>query len=159
MSSNGTVLTSNIARGVGAGIGGTVVMTAFQKLVEMALTGRRDSYAPANFAQKILPIKPRSRQGRKRLNYIAHFGIGAMWGSAYGVAAHRGLRGPRAVAAVFGVVYPGDVLLNTVLGLYKPMTWTRQDTAVDVTDKLIQAAATGAIFDRFLRQSRIAGGR
>ena len=150
MTPNGKVLPATIARGVGAGIAGTVVMTAFQKLVEMPLTGRRDSYAPANFAEKVLPIKPKSRQARKRLNYIVHFGLGAMWGSAYGVAAHRGLRGPKAVAAVFGVVYPSDVVVNTALGLYKPTTWTAQDTVIDVSDKLIQAGATGAIFDRFL---------
>jgi hypothetical protein len=61
--------------------------------------------------------------------------------------AHAGLRGPRAVAAVFGVVYSGDVLLNTALGLYQPTTWSRSDWAVDVVDKLIQAAATGAVFE------------
>ena len=125
-------------------------MTAFQKLVEMPLTGRDDSYAPANFAQKVLPVRPSSKQGRKRLNYIVHFSLGAMWGSAYGVAAHQGLRGQKAVAAVFGTVYPGDVLLNTALRLYKPTTWSTQDTVIDVGEKLLQAEATGAIFDRFL---------
>ncbi len=47
-----------------------------------------------------------------------------MWGSAYGLAAHAGLSGQKAVAAVFGTVYTGDVLLNTALGLYKPTTWS-----------------------------------
>jgi hypothetical protein len=149
MASNGSTLPGDIGRGVAAGIAGTAVMTAFQKFVEMPLTGRGDSYAPANFAQKVLPIKPKGKQERKRLNYIAHFGLGAMWGSAYGVAAHRGLRGQKAIAAVFGTVYPGDVLLNTALGLYRPTSWTKQDTLIDVGEKLIQAEATGIIFDRF----------
>ncbi len=139
-----------LARGAAAGIAGTAVITAFQKLVEMPITGRGDSYAPANFAQRVLPIKPKSKHGRKRLNYVAHFGLGILWGSAYGVAAHRGLRGQKAVAAVFGAVYPGDVLLNTALRLYKPTTWSTQDTVIDVGEKLIQAQATGAVFDRFL---------
>lgn len=154
MTQNGSTVTGAIARGVVASIAGTAVMTAFQKLVEMPLTGREDSYAPANFAQKILPIRPNSDEGRKRLNYVTHFALGAMWGSAYGVAAHAGLRGQKAVAAVFGTVYTGDVLLNTALGLYQPASWTKQDIAVDVGEKLIQAEATGAVFDRFLDPAR-----
>ena len=87
-----------VVRGVFADLAGTAVMTAFQKFVEMPLTGRGESYAPANFAQKILPIKPNSRQQRRRVNdFASHFGLGAGWGAAYGVAAHNGLRGQRAV--------------------------------------------------------------
>jgi len=73
-----------------------------------------------------------------------------MWGSAFGLAAHAGLHGKRAVAVVFGTVYTADVILNTALGLYQPSAWTRQDWAIDVGEKLVQAAATGAVFDRIL---------
>ena len=38
-----------LGRGVLAGLAGTVVMTVFQRLVEMPLTSREDSYAPARF--------------------------------------------------------------------------------------------------------------
>ncbi len=77
-----------------------------------------------------------------------------MWGGAYGLAAHAGLRGAKAVAAVFGTVYPSDVLVNVALGLYKPWRWSAQDTIIDVGEKLIQAAATGATFDRVLDPGR-----
>lgn len=154
MTANDSHLPATIARGIAAGLAGTVVMTAFQKLVEMPLTGRPDSYAPANFAQKVLRIEPKDQAGRERLNNLVHFGLGALWGGAYGVAAHRGLRGQKAVGATFSVLYPGDVLLNTALGLYKPTTWTKQDTLIDVGNKLVQAEATGAIFDRFLAPAR-----
>lgn len=122
-------------------------MTAFQKLVEMPITGRGDSYAPAEFAEKVFRISPKDREQRKRLNYAVHFGIGAGWGVAYGLASRAGLSGQRAVAAAFGAVYTGDVLLNTALGLYKPWEWSLQDTAVDVVDKLVQAQAAGAAFE------------
>ncbi len=36
-----------LGRGTAAGLAGTAVMTAFQVLVEMPLTGREESYAPA----------------------------------------------------------------------------------------------------------------
>ncbi len=143
-----------LARGVAAGVTGTVVMTAFQKLVEMPVTRRPDSYAPANFAERILPVHPTSSAARRQLNYATHFGLGVMWGSAYGVAAAAGLRGQRAVNTVFAAVYTGDVLLNTALGLYHPTSWSAQDWIVDVVDKYVQAQATGFVFDRFLDPAR-----
>ena len=140
----------SVARGILAGVAGTVVMTAFQKFIEMPLTGRQESHAPARFAQKVLPVEADSNQGLERINWVTHFGLGTMWGSAYGLAAHAGLSGQKAVAAVFGTVYTGDVLLNTALGLYEPQTWSTEDWAVDIIDKLVQAQATGAIFDHLL---------
>ncbi|MDP5181938.1 hypothetical protein QOZ88_04755 [Blastococcus sp. BMG 814] len=144
----------SIGRGVLAGIGGTAVMTAFQKVVEMPLTGRADSYAPAEAAESLLPTRTASPQSRKRLNYLVHFALGGMWGAAYGVAASAGLRGQKAVHAVFVTVYTGDVLLNTASGLYQPKQWSAQDWAIDIVDKYVQAQATGAVFDRFIDPTR-----
>lgn len=123
-------------------------MTVFQKIIEMPLSGREDSYAPAMFAERILRIHPRGQRGRTVVNYAVHFALGTGWGAASGVTAHLGVRGPRGVATVFGIVYSGDVLLNTALGLYRPLSRSRQDWIIDITDKLVQAAATGAVFDR-----------
>lgn len=138
-------LALSLGRGALAGVAGTGVMTAFQKFVEMPLTGRGDSYAPADFVQKVLGVKARGKK-RKRLNLLAHFGIGSGWGIAHAVATRRGLSGQRAVGAAFGAVYSGDVLLNTALGLYSPWEWSAKDAAIDVIDKLVQAEAAGAIY-------------
>ncbi len=143
-----------LARGVLAGLAGTVVMTAFQKLVEMPLTQRQESYAPADFAEKVLRVHPTTPEGRQRLNYITHFALGGMWGTAYGIAAANGLRRQKAVNTVFAAVYTGDVLLNTALGLYQPSKWTAQDWAIDIVDKYVQAQATGAVFDHVLDPAR-----
>ncbi len=86
---------SVIARGVVSGVAGTVVMTAFQRIVEMPLTKRGESYAPANFAETITPVDTETHEGRRRLNYITHFSFGAMWGATYGVAALKGCAGRR----------------------------------------------------------------
>lgn len=153
MTSNRSSLTATISRGLLAGVAGTVVMTAFQKFIEMPMTGRVDSYAPADFAQRVLPIHPSARE-RNRLNYVTHFSLGCMWGAAYGVAAAAGLRGQRAVNTVFATVYAGDVVLNTALGLYEPATWTAKDWAIDVVDKYVQAQATGLVFERILDPAR-----
>jgi hypothetical protein len=141
-------LTANVGRGVLAGVAGSVVMTAWQKLVEMPLSEREDSYGPADLAERLLPVKPRSDAGRKRLNYATHTALGAMWGAAYGVAAHLGLRGARGATAAFGAIYTQDLATITALGLAKPWTWSRKDWTIDVLDKAVHIAATSAIFDR-----------
>jgi len=157
MSMNEPTMSATVRRGVVAGLAGTAVMTAFQKLVEMPLTGRSDSDAPASFAEKVLPMQLKSEPARKRVNYGTHFALGTIWGVAYGLAARSGLRGQRAVAAVFVTVYTGDVLLNTALGLYEPLSWTRRDWVIDVVDKLVQAEATGAVFDRIVGGAPLSG--
>lgn len=150
----GVGIAGEIGRGIVSGIAGTGVMTAFQKLVEMPLTGRGDSYVPAHFAERVLPVNPTSAKARKQLNYATHFSLGGMWGTAYGVAAAAGLRGQKAVNAVFLTVYPADVLLSTALGIYHPKGWSTQDWVIDVAEKYIQAQATGFFFDRFLDPTR-----
>lgn len=147
-SQNPPRLSAALCRGIVAGLSGTVVMTAFQKLVEMPITGRSDSYAPASFAEKVLPIRRGGKVAQRRVNYAAHFGIGAAWGASHGVAEHAGLRGQRAVGAVFGGIYIGDALLNTALGLYKPWEWTAEGWIIDVGEKLLLAEATGLIYER-----------
>ncbi len=57
MVNNERSIAENVGRGILASVAGTVVMTAFQKLIEVPLTGREESYAPANFAQKVLPVE------------------------------------------------------------------------------------------------------
>lgn len=98
--------------------------------------------------QRVLPIKTRRKRDRRRLNYAAHFAVGAAWGAAHGLAARAGPRGQGAVAAVFGVLWPGDVVGMTALGLDEPWRWSAQELAIDVVDKLVLAEATGAIYER-----------
>ena len=135
-------------RGAAAGIAGSVAMTAFQKLVEMPLTGRPASYAPARFAEKVLPISPAAGTGRTVLNYAAHVTIGAAWGVGHALVARSGLRGQRAVGAAFCALYVGDVLVNMALGLYKPWRWSAADWTIDVGEKLLLAEGTGYVYEQ-----------
>ena len=143
-----------VGRGVVAGLAGTVVMTAFQRLVEMPISGRKESYQPADLLDRVLGVRPKRPRDRRRLNHLAHFGVGLGWGAAHGAASHAlGLRGQKAVAAVFGTLWPGDVTSMTLLGLGEPpWRWSRTDLAVDVADKLVLAEATGLVFDGLSRR-------
>ncbi len=147
-------LLSSVARGVVAGVAGTVVMTAFQLFVEMPISKRGESFATADFAEKVLPVHPTTESGRRALNWATHFALGTVWGAAYGVAAHSGWRGARGIGVVFATVYTGDLLLNTALGLYKPGSWTRQQWTIDLLNKFVQAAGTGIVYDRLLAPAK-----
>ncbi|HEV2772943.1 MAG TPA: hypothetical protein VGV57_08995 [Thermoleophilaceae bacterium] len=147
--SNSQGLPATMGRGAVAGFLGAVAMTAFQRFVEMPLTGRKESYAPASLVTTLLPIAPKGKGSRRRLNYVAHFGIGVTWGVGHGLIASRaGLRGQRAVGPVFAALYASDVLSATALGLYKPWRWTFEDVAVDIVDKLVLAEATAFAFEQ-----------
>jgi len=146
---NSESLPAAAGRGAVAGLAGTAAMTAFQLLVEMRVTGREESYAPATLVMKLLPIAPKRKRDRRRLNYVAHFAVGLTWGVGHGLIATRaGLRGQGAIAAVFGALYSGDVIANTALGLERPWRWSGGELAVDVIDKLVLAETTGIVFDR-----------
>lgn len=142
----------SMSRGVIAGLTGTVVMTAFQRFVEMPLSGREESYQPAELMEKISGARP-GPPNRRRMNYAAHFGVGAAWGAAHGAAAHAGVRGPWTVAAVFGTLWPADVASMVLLGLGEPpWRWSARELAVDVADKLVLAVATGVAFEALSRR-------
>ncbi len=143
-----------IARGALAGEAGTAVMTAFQVLVEMPLTRRPPSYAPADLVEAVLPVHPTTALGRTRLNWAAHFGLGSVWGAAHGLVTRAGLRGQRAVHAVFAVLYPVDVLVGAALGVYHPRRWTAMEWVVDAGNKYVAVQATGLVHDRFLDPAR-----
>jgi hypothetical protein len=148
-------LAKMVGLGMLAGVAGSVVMTAFQKFIEMPISEREDSYQPAQLAQKLLPIDPpKDDKALKRLNYAMHFMLGAMWGGAYGVAAYKDLRGLRAVSRVFPIIYTNDLAVATVLGLGKPWKWSRKEFTIDLVDKFVQVMATSFIFDRFLDPKR-----
>lgn len=142
----------SIGRGVAAGLAGTVVMTAFQRGIEMPLSGRQESYQPAQLVDKLLG-KHVKEQNRRKLNYATHLGIGAAWGAAHGALARVGVRAPWTAAATFGVLWPADVTSMAMLGLGDPpWRWESNELAVDVADKLVLAVATGIAYEALGRR-------
>jgi len=141
-------LLANVGRGAAAGLVGAAAHTAVQVLVEMPITGRSESDAPARLVERVLPLRRATGKARRRRNWLAHVGVGVGYGMGHGVGAHLGLRGMRAVPVVFAAQYAGDVALNTALGLYHPRRWSREDWVVDLADKLVLGVVTGIAFER-----------
>ncbi len=145
------LLAASAARGAVAGLAGTAVMTAFQRAVEMPLTGRAGSEEPLRVVKQLTPFSPpRNPRRRRAVNYVVHFGIGAAWGAAHGLLASRwNSRGFASGVKVFAVLWPGDAVGNAALGVHDwPWRWSPRDAAVDVADKFVLAAATAVAFDR-----------
>lgn len=143
----------SVGRGVVAGVMGTVAMTAFQRFVEMPRTGREESYQPAALVEK-LTGRSFEQPDRRRVNYVAHFGVGAAWGATHGVVAHARDRGIGTAATVFLLLWPADVASMHLLGLGEPLWhWSGQDLAIDVVDKLVLALATGVTYEALSRRS------
>jgi len=68
-----------LARGAVSGLAGTVVMTAFQKYVEMPLTGRRESSEPGHRHRvgRLSVRLPRSRSPGRQQGPRADLAIGS----------------------------------------------------------------------------------
>ncbi len=144
-------VTGLTGRGALAGVAGAVVMTAFQRAVEMPLSGRPESAEPLRAIERLTPFKvPRGARRRRAVNYAAHFGIGAAWGAGHAMLARRlDARGLAAAVKVFAILWPADAFGNAAAGVHDwPWRWTGRDAAVDVVDKLILAVATAVVFDR-----------
>ena len=134
--------------GVAAGLAGTAVMTALEK-VEQRLTGRRNSFVPAHTLERLLRLPHRPDDERRVLNHVMHWGTGAVVGGLRGVMAEAGLRGLRASAMHTVVRLTVDQTLENATGVgAPPWTWPRHEQVVDVGHKAIYSFATGAVADR-----------
>jgi hypothetical protein len=141
---------SAAARGALAGLGGTAVMTAVEKL-EQRLTHRPDSYMPAHTLARLLGsgFPDDDRRGR---NMAMHYGTGVLAGSLRGVMSAANLRGPLASLMHAQVRLSIDQTLENATGAgTPPWTWPRDELLIDLSHKAIYSLATGAIADALIR--------
>ncbi len=143
-----SVTSGVLIRGAAAGLAGAAGMTAFQ-LVEMRVTGRAESDQPARLVARLLPVRPAGATGWRRLNYVAHTGVGVSWGVARAIAARAGLRGQRGTLALFAVLWNLDWVTVAALGLDPPpWRWSATELAVDVVDKLVMLECASLVLER-----------
>lgn len=146
---------SGVARallgGVVAGAAGVAVMTLGEK-VEQSLTGRPDSYVPADTLRALTGWEPRDGNERLLQNWAMHYGQGALLGAVRGLMSRSGHRGNRASAAFTLLRFSTDQALENATGVgAPPWTWPREELAVDVLHKAVYAYVTGLVSDRLVR--------
>ncbi len=133
--------------GMIAGLAGTAVMTASEKL-EQALTGRPNSYIPAHALERVLGLPTKPDQERRWMSWVAHWGLGVVPAALRGIMAEGGMRGPLASFMFFITRMTTDETMENVTGVGKPpWSWRTMLATVDVLHKAVYAFATGAVAD------------
>jgi hypothetical protein len=136
--------------GVAAGVAGTAVMTALEK-VEQQLTGRPSSFVPAHTLERLLGLPHRADHERRVLNHVMHWGTGALVGTIRGVWAVTGIRGPLAHLKHSGFRLAFDQTLENATGIgAPPTTWPLREQLVDYGHKAVYALVTGLVADRMI---------
>ena len=87
-------MTGNVlVRGLVAGAAGVAAMTAAEKL-EQLVTHRPNSFVPGHTLERLLSLPQKPDKDRLWLNWAMHWGQGTLLGTARGLMAARGFRGP-----------------------------------------------------------------
>ena len=141
---------SAAVRGLAAGFAGVAVMTAGEKL-EQALTRRPNSFVPAHTLEGVLGLQHKPDEERLWLNWVMHYGQGAMLGAVRGLMAERGFRGPVGSFLLMNLRLLNDQTLENATGVgAPPWTWPVDEQAIDLLHKAVYAFATGAIADKLV---------
>lgn len=156
---------SAIGRSLIAGLAGAVAITIAQ-MIEMKITGRKPSNAPAEVGGKVLGVEPRGIEGEehnleaneneeaveeaneKKFGQFMHWGYGTGWGVCRGLLSLAGIKGPAATALHFGAIWGAELIMIPAMTDSPPATkWGAKALAKDALLHLVYAGAAGAVFD------------
>lgn len=135
-----------IGRGIFAGLAGTAVMTAGQR-VEMRLRGRQGSTSPGDLVAGLLGVEAIDEAQRRRFSDLVHWTWGTGWGVPRGLLRSFGLRGVPVVVAHFTMVVGTDCWPLASRGLAPPpWRWTRQELIFELLHKGVLVGTTHLAF-------------
>lgn len=160
-----------IGKGLIAGLAGTVAITISQT-IEMKITGRGMSSAPAKVGGKVLGVEPRGKaelekekakpdgdqapedlkkeveSNKARFAQLMHIGYGTGWGVARGALDLAGMEGLPASMMHFGAIWGTAQVMLPANDVAKPITeWPAKQIAVDALHHAVYACAAGAVYD------------
>lgn len=139
------------AKGAAAGLVGGAAMIVTEK-AEQLVTRRPNSYVPARALLTVLGQSPDDGDKPMVWNQLMHFGTAASLGALRGVWAATGIRGASASAWHTAIRLSVDQTIENATGVGSPPAdWPRGELAVDVVQKAVFAAVTGALADRAVR--------
>src|SRR5918998_625567 len=121
-----------VVRGLVAGLVGTAAMTAAEKL-EQVISGRPNSFVPGHTLERLLRLPERPDRERLGMNWAMHWGQGVLLGTARGLMAARGLRGPTGSFLFLNLRLLNDQSLENATGVgAPPWTWPVGEQTVDL---------------------------
>jgi hypothetical protein len=138
-----------ISEGVKAGVGGAVVMSVSTNL-EMRLSGRDASDAPAKALERLFGIDLDNERAEQTLVLAAHVATSVSLGI---VAAGLRRRLPPLLAASFllgASLIPELIVVPSLGAAEPPWKWSRQGAAQAIVHHAVYAVATAAILERLM---------
>ena len=135
-----------IGKGLIAGAAGTAAITLSQ-MIEMKITGRSPSDAPAEAVEKALDIEPKPGN-KEALSNKVHWVYGTAWGALRGLLAITGMTTVAATSAHFAAVWGTALAIQPGLKLGPPVSdMEAKDIAVDIFHHAVYAAVAGTVYD------------
>lgn len=160
-----------IGKGLIAGFAGTVAITISQ-MIEMSITKRGMSDAPAKVGGKALGVEPRGKAklekekanandnqapddleekvetNKEQFEQLMHWSYGTSWGAARSALDLADIRGVRASVIHFGAIWGAAQIMLPANNAAKPITeWSGKQIAVDLLHHAVYAFAAGAVYD------------
>lgn len=135
-----------IGKGLVAGAAGTAAMT-LSSTIEMKLTRREASSAPADAAAKVLGVEPTGDEEKARFATVVHWAYGTSWGAARGLIGAIGLTGPAAAGVHFAAVWGNGLVMLPALGVAPPVReWGAKALAIDAFHHLVYGVGASLAF-------------
>lgn len=135
-----------IGKGLIAGVAGTIAITISQ-MIEMKITGRKPSTAPAKAVKKTLHIQA-VKGNSETFSTEVHYAYGTTWGIARGLLSLVGLTGFAATVAHFTALWGTAITIEPKLEIAPPVKeWKRKDIAIDIFHHAVYAIVAGLVFD------------
>lgn len=139
-----------IGKGLIAGLVGTVAITASQ-MIEMKITKRKGSTAPADAARKALDIKPATEADKQKFSQEVHWTYGTLWGIARGLLSLAGVKRWTATTAHFAAVLGTAMIIEPALKVAPPVKeWSKEDILKDMLHHAVYAIAAGLVYDAIM---------
>jgi hypothetical protein len=136
-----------LGKGLLAGAVGTAAITISQ-LIEMRITGRQSSDAPAKAATKVLDIKAINVSHRPKFSQEVHWAYGTSWGVTRALLSLSGIKGWAATAMHFGAVMGTAMVMTPALKVAPPLKeWGVKGILTDMMHHAVYAIAAGLFFD------------
>lgn len=136
-----------IGKGLMAGGAGTLAITLSQ-MIEMKITKRKPSTAPADAAEKVLDIKPATEDDKQKFSQEVHWAYGTTWGLPRSIMGLLGLKGMPATALHFATIYTSALAVPTSLKVAPPLKeWSPKEFAVDALHHAVYAIVAGLVYD------------
>jgi hypothetical protein len=138
---------SAMGKGMIAGLAGTAAITLSQT-IEMKLTGREKSSAPADVANKTLGTHEINPEKKEDFSNTVHWGYGSAWGAIRGILKEAGLPSWAATATHFAGVYGTALVMLPKSKVAPPLKeWGAKAIAMDALHHGIYAVVTGLVYD------------